>query len=188
MPDGDVLEAELLVPARAIGFINPGQSVHLSYDTFPFQQFGFARGSVRTVSRTFLKPDEIVGPMLLREPSYRVAVALERQTIRAYGAELPLEPDLQLQAEPVIRPTLLRRFLAGTRRVSPVAQHVLVTVLSLPPRRGEQPYRSVFGWSFCLRPTVAGPRGYSFSRPILFERRTLLAWILDPLLSAWGRS
>src|SRR6516164_11661274 len=25
-----------------------------------------------------------------------------------------------------------------------------------PPRRGEQPYRSVFGWSFCLRPTVAG--------------------------------
>src|SRR6516225_8246937 len=57
---------------------------------------------------------------------------------------------------PVIRPTLLRRFLAGTRRVSPVAQHVLVTVLSLPPRRGEQPYRSVFGWSFCLRPTVAG--------------------------------
>src|SRR6201998_1185204 len=57
---------------------------------------------------------------------------------------------------PVIRPTLLRRFLVGTRRVSPVAQHVLVTVLSLPPRRGEQPYRSVFGWSFRLRPSVAG--------------------------------
>src|SRR5580692_7659196 len=37
---------------------------------------------------------------------------------------------------PVIRPTLLRRFLAGTRRVSPVTQHVLVTVLSLSPRRG----------------------------------------------------
>src|SRR5258708_23774832 len=28
---------------------------------------------------------------------------------------------------------LVRRFLAGTRRVSPVAQHVLVTVLSLSP-------------------------------------------------------
>src|ERR1700733_6942940 len=37
---------------------------------------------------------------------------------------------------PVIRPTLLRRFRAGTRRASPVAQHVLVTVLSLSPRRG----------------------------------------------------
>jgi membrane fusion protein len=122
VPDGDVLEAELLVPARAIGFVSSGQTVHISYDTFPFQQFGFARGSVRTVSRTLLKPDEMVGPMLLREPSYRVAVALERQTIRAYGAELPLEPDLQLEAD------------------------------------------------------------------ILFDRRTLLAWILDPLLSAWERS
>ena len=57
---------------------------------------------------------------------------------------------------PVIRPTLLRRFRAGTRRASPVAQHVLVTVPSLPPRRGGQPHRSDFGWSFCLRPTVAG--------------------------------
>src|SRR5208283_3492738 len=26
-----------------------------------------------------------------------------------------------------------------------------VTVLSLPPRRVDQPYRSVFGWPFCLR-------------------------------------
>jgi hypothetical protein len=29
-------------------------------------------------------------------------------------------------------------------------------VLSLPPRRGEQPHRSDFGCSCCLRPTVAG--------------------------------
>src|SRR5271170_6173117 len=50
----------------------------------------------------------------------------------------------------------LQRFLAGTRRASPVARHVLVTVLSLPPRQGNQPYRSVFGWSFCLRLSVAG--------------------------------
>lgn len=122
VPEGDILEAELLVPARAIGFVSPGQSVHISYDTFPFQQFGFAAGNVRTVSRTLLKPDEIVGPILLREPSYRVGVTLERQTMRAYGAELPLDPDLQLQAD------------------------------------------------------------------ILFERRSLLAWILDPLFSAWKRS
>src|SRR6266403_325294 len=67
-----------------------------------------------------------------------------------------LSSSADFPVSPVILPTLLRRFLVGTRRVSPVAQHVLVTVLSLPPRRGEQPYRSVFGWSFCLRPTVAG--------------------------------
>src|SRR6266550_2290206 len=51
-----------------------------------------------------------------------------------------------------LAPTISRR----TRRASPVAQHVLVTVLSLPPRRGEHPYRSVFGCSCGLRPPVEG--------------------------------
>src|SRR5262249_55770163 len=57
---------------------------------------------------------------------------------------------------PVIRPTLLRRFLSGTRKASPVAWHVLVTVPSLPARRDEQSCRSVFGCSCCLRPPDEG--------------------------------
>src|SRR5271166_2591923 len=67
-----------------------------------------------------------------------------------------LSPSADFPVSPVIRPTLLRRFLAGTRRASPVAWHALVTVLSLPPRRGDQSCQSVFGWSCCLHPTVAG--------------------------------
>ena len=109
VPEGDILEAELLVPARAIGFIAAGQTVQISYDTFPFQQFGFARGNVRTVSRTLLKPDEIVGPTLLREPSYRVERRSRAANDAAYGDELPLEPDLQLQADIVVRAPQLAR-------------------------------------------------------------------------------
>ena len=48
-----------------------------------------------------------------------------------------LSPSIDFPVEPVIRSTLLRRFRAGTRRASPVARHVLATVLSLPPRRSE---------------------------------------------------
>ena len=51
---------------------------------------------------------------------------------------------------------LLHRFLDGTRTVSPVAQHVLVTVLPLPPRRSDMPHRSVCAMSCCLRPTLEG--------------------------------
>src|ERR1700751_5588274 len=57
---------------------------------------------------------------------------------------------------PVIRPTLLRRFLPGTRKASPVPRCVLVTVLSLPPRRDEQSCRSAFDCSCCLRPPDEG--------------------------------
>ena len=41
-------------------------------------------------------------------------------------------------------------------RASPTTRCVLVTVLSLPPRRGGTPHRSDFGISCCLRPTAAG--------------------------------
>src|SRR5208282_1890597 len=85
---------------------------------------------------------------------------LAPRTLRRFVATTDPAATLSSSADfpvwPVIRPTLLRRFLAGTRRASPVARHVLVTVLSLPPRQGEQPYQSDFGCSCCLRPTVAG--------------------------------
>src|SRR5208337_828471 len=45
-----------------------------------------------------------------------------------------LSPSIDFPVAPVIRSTLLRRFRAGARRASPVARHVLATVLSLPPR------------------------------------------------------
>lgn len=119
VPVGDTLTAELFVPTRAIGFVAPGQTVHLSYASFPYQQFGFAEGTVETVSHTLLKPDQSVGPLTFGAPAYRVSVALKRQSISAYGKEIPLQADMQLNAD------------------------------------------------------------------IVFDRRSLLAWLFDPLLASW---
>src|SRR5271165_1307412 len=79
-----------------------------------------------------------------------------RRFIATTDPAATLSPSADFPVSPVIRPTLFRRFLAGTRRASPAAQHVLVTVLSLSPRQGGQPYRSVFGWSCCLHPYAVG--------------------------------
>ncbi len=57
---------------------------------------------------------------------------------------------------PVIRPILLRRFLDGTRTASPVARHVLVTVLPLPPRRSGLSRQSDCDQPCCLRPKEEG--------------------------------
>ena len=67
---------------------------------------------------------------------------------------------------PVIRPTLLHRFLDGTRTASPVAQRILVTVLPLPPRRSESTRRSGFVDPCCLHPnTESSASGEKVSRP-----------------------
>ena len=47
IPEHAVLQAELLVPARAIGFVEAGQPVRILYDAFPYQHFGTYSGPCR---------------------------------------------------------------------------------------------------------------------------------------------
>ncbi len=122
VPAGSLLVAELLVPARAAGFVAPGQTVRVAYEAFPYQRFGLHGGIVRNVSGTLLRPAEIVGPIAIRDPSYRVTVTLDRQSIEAFGREFPLGADMALKAD------------------------------------------------------------------IVFDRRSLLDWVLDPIRSLRGRS
>src|SRR5215467_689905 len=72
------------------------------------------------------------------------------------GPAATVSPSIAFPVLPVIRSTLLHRFLDGARTASPVARHVLATVLSLPPRRSDMPPRSVCAMSCCLRPTIEG--------------------------------
>ena len=85
LPDGASLLAELFVPSRAIGFVEPGQRVRLMVDAFPYQRFGTIGGSVETVSQAVLSPNEVIGRTTLTEPAYRVTVRLDRQAIDAFG-------------------------------------------------------------------------------------------------------
>lgn len=99
LPKGSGLQAQLLVPTRAVGFVQPGNPVVLRYEAFPFQRFGQYRGTVQAVSRTVWTPGERVGPMTVREPVYRVDVALERQTVSAGGQEIALRPGMLVNAD-----------------------------------------------------------------------------------------
>jgi membrane fusion protein len=122
-PIDDVVTAELFVPADAIGSIAPGQAVNLDLASFPYQKFGFVEGVVDTVSYTLLKPDQMVGPVTLATPAYRVSVTLKQQTIQAYGQEVALKADMQVAADIVsdrrsLFDWLIDPLLAALRRSS----------------------------------------------------------------------
>src|SRR4051794_27491131 len=61
IPEHAVLQAELLVPARAIGFVEPGQPVRILYDAFPYQHFGTYTGRITKVSPTPLASSRAPG-------------------------------------------------------------------------------------------------------------------------------
>ncbi len=100
VPVGGRLEAELLAPSRAIGFVQPGQDVELSLEAFPYQRFGTVRDTIRSVSTTVISPSEIgFQGLSVDEPVFRIRVALGRETVMAYGQAIPMQPGMRASAE-----------------------------------------------------------------------------------------
>jgi membrane fusion protein len=101
LPKGSKLEAQLLVPSSAIGFIEAGNRVVLRYQAFPFQKFGVWYGCVTQVSRSALTNAE--GTSLLGHevaaPLYRVLVAPDQQAINTSGGVEALRPGMELDAD-----------------------------------------------------------------------------------------
>ena len=105
LPAGATLQAQLFAPSSAVGFVRPAQTVLLRYQSFPYQKFGHHSGRVVEVSRSPLQPAELAGLALpgngsaSAEPMYRITVALDQQTVNAYGQPQALAPGMQLDAD-----------------------------------------------------------------------------------------
>jgi membrane fusion protein len=102
LPSGAPLEAHLFAPSRAIGFIEPGQSVRIRYAAYPFQKFGLYDGVVTHVSRTPLAPSELPSHLALAVPAeglYRITVRLATSHVMTYGQEHALAAGMQLEAD-----------------------------------------------------------------------------------------
>jgi len=99
LPQGARLEAEIYVPSRSIGFVKPGMQVLLRYQAYSYQKFGQCRARVREVADTSMLPQELGLPQnAATEPLYRIRLALDSQTIQAYGKHLPLKSGMVVDA------------------------------------------------------------------------------------------
>lgn len=99
LPAGAELQAQLLVPTRAAGFIRPGQEVVLRYQAFPYQRFGHHLGQVVEVGRSVLQPGEGNTPSGVQEAVYRVTVRLPAQAVQAYGKAMALQAGMVIDAD-----------------------------------------------------------------------------------------
>jgi membrane fusion protein len=101
LPDGASLVARLLVPSRAIGFIETKHRVVLRYQAFPYQKFGLQYGRVIEVSRSALSPSEVnaIADLKTDEPMYTVQVGLDRQAITVNGHDEFVRPGMAVDAD-----------------------------------------------------------------------------------------
>lgn len=106
VPADAKLEVDLYAPSRAVGFLRAGLPVLIRYESFPHQKFGQYAGTVVDVTRTALRPEDYQ-PIALStttapEGMYRVRVALQSQSIRAYGKLIPLQAGMALEATVIL--------------------------------------------------------------------------------------
>lgn len=106
IPTNTQLEAELYIPSSSIGLIEPGQTVFMRYQAYPYQKYGQHKATVRDIAVTALKPEELG----LRVEStrrdmgeiYRVRLAIEQPFVLAHGVKRPLKIGMGLDASVII--------------------------------------------------------------------------------------
>ncbi|SIR84110.1 membrane fusion protein [Moraxella cuniculi DSM 21768] len=100
------LIAQLYVPSRAIGFVKADDKVLLRYAAYPYQKFGHATGKIDTIAKTASASQSLptIGTVLdieqrTNEPVYVIKVKLDKQSITAYGEQLPLVAGMTLDGD-----------------------------------------------------------------------------------------
>ncbi|BFT31646.1 HlyD family efflux transporter periplasmic adaptor subunit [Alteromonas sp. D210916BOD_24] len=100
LPPNTPILAKMMVPVRAAGFIEEGQSLQIRYDAFPYQKFGLQQGQVTNISHTIVLPGELRSlPISINEPAYVVTAILKSQQIIAYGKKVTLKAGMTFSAD-----------------------------------------------------------------------------------------
>ena len=104
VPSEGTMVGQLLAPSAAVGFVHPGEHVLMRYAGFPYQKFGQYDGTVESVSRAALSGEEVQQWPTARTPAspasefYEVTVLPDHQTVSAFGGEVRIPANMQVNA------------------------------------------------------------------------------------------
>jgi hemolysin D len=121
------LEVEANIAGHDDGFVHVGDPVAIKFDTFPFTQYGMAKGAVRTVSAdSFTRQDDQKTPGAMpvsgpeNEMFYRSRISLDEVKLHGVPAGFRLIPGMPVTADIKVGKRTVLTYLLG--RVLPVAK------------------------------------------------------------------
>ena len=130
VPTDAPLEVEANIAGRDNGFVHVGDPVSLKFDTFPFTQYGMARGTVRVISAdSFTGADAastgrsagaVPLPPNSTESYYRARVAIDSVDLHDVPPGFRVTPGMPITADIKVGQRTVLGYLLG--RVLPVTQ------------------------------------------------------------------
>ncbi len=109
----DPLIAELVVPTSVAGSVEPGKTVRISYDAFPYQRYGVYDGEILRMSKSVYTAGQRIGSFDVQEAAYKAVVRLDSQTVTAFDETTSLQPGMELKADIVLDERRLVEVLFG---------------------------------------------------------------------------
>ena len=114
VPLRGALEAEVMVDAKDIGFIRPGDTVRVKLDAYKFTSHGVAKGVIKTISEGSFTDSQ---DGRSRAPFFKVRVVLTDVHLRNVPASFRLIPGMTLQGEILVgKRTIMSYVLEGALR------------------------------------------------------------------------
>ncbi|MBX9796960.1 HlyD family efflux transporter periplasmic adaptor subunit [Sphingomonas sp.] len=112
VPRGSSIETWLYAPSNAIGFVRPGQQVRLRFDAYPYQKYGWGRGTVLAVSRAAIDPANVDAAIRPAEPAFKIRVRIDSMGLIRVRKE-DLRPGMTLAADVALKRRPLWALLFG---------------------------------------------------------------------------
>ena len=100
LPESPTFHAEIYVPSKAFGFIEQGQQTRIKLNAFPYQKFGYLTGVISNKSSHAMSNHQ--ANTHASDNLYKVTVQLDKQSVLAYGKDLPLQSGMGLIADILI--------------------------------------------------------------------------------------
>jgi membrane fusion protein len=101
LPNGGTMQAEMFVPASAIGRVKIGQRASILYDSFPFQRYGADSARIVSISNDVISPSELPIALPITKPVYRVTAELAPR-VTGKNDKFVLRPAMSFRADIVV--------------------------------------------------------------------------------------
>ena len=113
VPEGDVLEAIVIINNQDVGFVTAGQSAEIKIDAFPFTRYGLLSGQVAEISRDARSVQAVnnpeFGPKNKSDETENIErgerlvfvarIILQKHSLSVNGEDVELLPGMSMKAE-----------------------------------------------------------------------------------------
>lgn len=120
VPLGKGLEIETVMSGRDAGFVRLGDKALIKFISFPYQQYGGAEATVRTISADSFVPGGAGGPTADMTPDnvgtayYRVRLGITRYTLRGVPSFFQPQPGMPVTADIHVGERTIMQYLLNT--------------------------------------------------------------------------